>query len=113
VSGADIFTLSSRHEGRPVSIMESLALGVPVVATDAGGTSEAAGPAGVIVGIDDIDALATAWVDLARDPARMRELSLLAAKQAENFSIQRAVEEIGRIYDATTTSTADRPSSHS
>jgi len=113
VSGADIFTLSSRHEGLPVSIMESLALGVPVVATNAGGTAEAAGPAGVIVDIDDSEALANAWVDLVRDPARLKELSMLAHKQADRFSIQRAVGEIGRIYEETAKPAADRPSSHS
>jgi len=113
VSGADIFTLSSRHEGLPVSIMESLALGVPIVATNAGGTAEAAGPAGVIVGVDDSEALANAWVDLVRDPARLKELSVLARKQADRFSSQRAVSEIGRIYEETAKRAPERPSSHS
>ncbi len=113
ISGADIFTLSSRHEGLPVTIMEALALGVPIVATGAGGTSEAVGNAGVIVDVDDIDALADSWVDLARDADRRRALSLLASHEAERFSIRRAAEEIHRIYTAAVASNGDRPSNHS
>ncbi len=113
ISGADIFTLSSRHEGLPVSIMEALALGVPIVATGAGGTPEAVGSAGVIVAVDDIDALAASWVSLAREPDRRRELSMLAAHEAERFSVRRSVDEIYRIYRAAAPSSRDRPSNQS
>jgi glycosyltransferase involved in cell wall biosynthesis len=36
----DIFVNVSRHEGIPVSIMEALSFGIPVLATDVGGVSE-------------------------------------------------------------------------
>lgn len=40
----DVFLLLSRTEGLPVVIVEALAAGVPIIATDVGGVSEAVGP---------------------------------------------------------------------
>lgn len=57
-------------EGIPVSLMEAMAYGVPVVATDAGGTSELlAGGAGTLVAQNDPEALALALYRLASDEA--------------------------------------------
>lgn len=38
--GADLFMITSRSEGVPVSIMEAMSYGIPVIATDVGGVSE-------------------------------------------------------------------------
>lgn len=56
---ADVFMLSSDHEGLPRSAVEALASGVPVVATDAGGTGEVVQPAwGTVVPLGNATALA-------------------------------------------------------
>lgn len=62
-------------EGIPVSLIEAMAAGVPVVATDCGGTSELIGDgAGILVPCDDPMAMATALRDLILDPARRLEI---------------------------------------
>lgn len=62
-------------EGIPVSLVEAMAAGVPVVATDCGGTSELiGGGAGFLVPCNDKIALATALRDLILDPARRLEI---------------------------------------
>ena len=100
MSGADVFTLSSRHEGLPVALMEALALGLPVAATAAGGVRAAAGDAGLIVSVDDPAALAAAHVALAVDVARRDALAEAATREAERFAATRAIVEIEAIYDA-------------
>ena len=113
LSGADVFTLSSRHEGLPVALMEALALGLPIVATAAGGVPEAVGTAGIVVAVDDAAALAAAHVALATDEQRRSVMAAAAEVEAERFSAQRAVAEIEAIYDAVARPVADRASNQS
>src|SRR5262249_47274612 len=59
-SGCDIFVLASCHEGYPLAVMEAMASGLPVVATNVGGVPEAVrdGIEGLIVPPHRPDALA-------------------------------------------------------
>lgn len=66
MSGFDIFTLSSLHEGLPVALMEAMALDLPVVSTRVGGIAEAVRdwPA-ILVEPGDAPGLAAALVEMA------------------------------------------------
>lgn len=65
-----IVTASGEHEGIPVALMEAMAAGLPVVATETGGIPELlAGGAGLLVPERDAPALAQAIERLVRDPA--------------------------------------------
>ncbi|MDW3217893.1 MAG: glycosyltransferase [Acidimicrobiales bacterium] len=104
LSGADIFTLSSTHEGLPVAMMEAMALGLPVAATDAGGVADGAGDAGLICAVGDAAALAANHVQLASDETLRSRLGAAASARAAHFSIDRAVGEIEAVYaEATAT----------
>lgn len=98
----DIFTLASRHEGLPVSLMDALVLGLPVVATRVGGIPEAVthGVEGRLVPPGDPFALARAYVDLAADPDERAAYGAAAARRGDAFDIRRAVSRIEAVYRA-------------
>lgn len=70
LGAATALVLASRREGLPRSIMEALAFGIPVVASDARGNRELVGDDGFIVPIGDVEGLSRAMDRILDDPAR-------------------------------------------
>jgi glycosyltransferase involved in cell wall biosynthesis len=71
LAAADIFTLPSRFEGLPMSVIEAMLTGLPVVATNVRGPAEQVidGTTGLTVAPGDAAALGTALGRLVLDPA--------------------------------------------
>lgn len=86
---ADVFMNTSASEGTPVAIMEAIAVGLPVIATDVGGNPEIVTPAnGIIVGANpEPGEIAAAIGALARDPQRRADMRAASRKHwAEYYS---------------------------
>ena len=101
VMGAcDIFTLASQWEGLPVALMEAVALGLPVVATDVGGVGEEMhdGVDALLVPPRDPEALAAAIERVVTDAVLRDELAKASAARAADFDVRRAVERIETAY---------------
>ena len=85
---SDIFIFSSFQEGLPVSVMEAMAAGLPVVASDIRGSSELVirDKGGYLMKPKDVESFANYTVKLASDPslrAKMREWNLKKVKNYE------------------------------
>lgn len=81
---ADLVAMPSRWEGMSLALLEAMACGRAVVASDVAGASEALGPlAGAIVGVEDLEALARTIVERLRDPARRAAEGAAARRRAE------------------------------
>ena len=100
-AAADLFVLSSHHEGLPVAVMEALAVGTPVVSTDAGGVTVAVrdGIEGRIVPIAEPAQLAAAVLEVLDDDRHRAELGAAAAGRGRAFSIEGAVRRWEEIYE--------------
>jgi glycosyltransferase involved in cell wall biosynthesis len=93
---------STAVETFSMAMLESMAMGVPVVATDMGGTREAVwdGKTGLIVPPDDVPALARALVRLLGDDERRRTFGASARKLVlERFTEEQMIRETERILD--------------
>lgn len=103
MSGFDVFTLSSHHEGLPVSMMDALALGLPVVATSVGGIPDALAGRGdaEVVAPGDPVALAAALRDMIERvrAARRGEAELVPAG-ADDFDARATAEVLAAHYRA-------------
>ncbi len=87
LSAGDVYIFPSRHEGFPVAVIEAMACGLPVVATEAQGIpdilmgGELSG--GLVVPQEDSAALAHALGRVLEDGAWSRELGRRARHRAE------------------------------
>jgi glycosyltransferase involved in cell wall biosynthesis len=97
----DAFVLPSVNEGTPVSAIEALASGTPVVATHVGGVPDVVrhGVDGFLVAPGDTEAAADRLAELARDP-KLRERFGEAGRVSvcERYSVERLVDDVDRLY---------------
>lgn len=98
---ADLFVLASRFEGLPNALLEVLALGVPVVATDCpGGVREIQKSAHEIVLVppEDHAAFATGIIAALSKPTRERPSPRQVAESLKDFDLQHAVREYSQLF---------------
>lgn len=101
LTAADLFVLSSNWEGHPLSVMEALSAGLPVVATAVGGVPEQVdqGITGLLVPPGDCPALAQALLRLLNDAPLRAEMGQRAQQQAgTRFSIETMTHAYVELY---------------
>ena len=102
----DVFLLTSRNEGTPVALIESLAAGVPGVSTDVGGvrdvfraSSGSEEPLGLVAPYGDVLGLADAVMTLLGDRSRRRAMGERGrAAIRSRYGIDRLVDDVEALY---------------
>jgi glycosyltransferase involved in cell wall biosynthesis len=112
LGGYELFVLSSRTEGLPVSIMEAMLAGLAVVTSDVGSVREEIthGEHGLVVPPEDPERLAAAINELLADPERRRAMGAAgAAKATRMFTVSATVERYCAVYEAVLSHPPARP----
>jgi glycosyltransferase involved in cell wall biosynthesis len=102
IHGFDVAVCSSDFEGTPLSILEYMRAGLPIVSTAVGGIPDVLedGVHGLLVGPRDPEGLAAAIIRLATDPDLAARLAAAARdRQQAEFDIGVTVHSIERLYE--------------
>lgn len=101
-AGFDVVVSASDAEGLPNVILEAASSGLPVVATDAGGTNEIItdGESGILVPVGDVAGLTAGLVRVLEDPHLGQRLGAAGRDHVERtFGIDRFVAETAALYE--------------
>jgi L-malate glycosyltransferase len=99
LKSADIFVLPSLNEGMPNSLLEAMACGLPVIATDTGGSIELVKGNGIVVPKADIAFLRSAIKKLLSDKNSLEKMGCKSRQLAEGMSWASASEKYKYLYN--------------
>jgi glycosyltransferase involved in cell wall biosynthesis len=100
-AATDVFLLTSRNEGTPVALIESLAAGVPGVSTDVGGVRDVVdtGAVGLLAPSGDARALADHTLSLLSDPDQRRRMGENGRRSVTaRYPLDRLVANVEKLY---------------
>lgn len=98
----DVVVLTSRNEGSPVALIEAMAAGVAVVATDVGGVADVVehGVSGLLAPMDAAADIAAHIATLLADPARRHVMGRRGrAHVAATYGADRLVHDVQEVYE--------------
>lgn len=91
---ADVFILPSDREGMPLVLLEAMATGLPIIASDVLGITELIQGVGVLVKDPSPVTFAKAIDQTISDQAKLKELSSLSLKKAQSYSWVKLVKQL-------------------
>jgi len=101
LSLADLYVLPSYREGLPRTVLEAMAMGLPIVTTNVPGCRETVEPGvnGFLIPPRDVEALRTKILWFFRHPAQRRQMGEASRRKAvEEFALERVVAQHLTLY---------------
>jgi glycosyltransferase involved in cell wall biosynthesis len=99
LKSADVYVNNSTYEGLSHQIVEAMALGTPIIATNVGGNPELVenGKTGLLIPSKDDEALRAAIRQVQSDPNAARARARQAQVKVQEFSIDNAIAKISAL----------------
>ena len=99
---ADLYVSASKTEGLPLSILEAMACGLPVVATDAGGTRDIVkdGINGFLIEVDNEVGMKEALQQLINNKLLRKTFSVKSREIAEQWSAEKCTQGYEILYES-------------
>ena len=104
LAASNALVFPSRYEGMPNTVLEAMALGIPVVVTDVGDSLYISGvenmpPSGLCVPVNDAEALAHVMTRIMQDSALYARLQAACRDRAAPFSVERTITQTAKLYE--------------
>lgn len=96
---SDVYISAARREGLSLSVLEAMASGLPVIATDAGGVRDLAQENGILIAIDDEEGLFAAMKELRDNDVQYRLKGKKSLEMVQEYSASDMAMKYAALYD--------------
>ena len=95
---ARVFLLSSHYEAQPLSILEAMAAGLPVISTDVGGVCDIVTDNGILFPAGDEDAMVQAIEKMYLDADTRLKMAAASAQNVQAYDVSNTVAGYCALY---------------
>lgn len=96
---ADVFALSSDYEGLPLSVLEAMSAGLPIVSTDVGGVKDIVTNNGVLVEKQNLVAFAEAVIEIGKNKKTRETYAMNSSRNAAEFDSTIIASKYEKLYE--------------
>jgi len=98
LQNADVFVLTSEYEGLPLTILEAMSSGLPIISTNVGGAKDVVTDNGILIECDDEVALAEGMVSLIKNKELRKIYGCNSMKNVQPFDINNITNQYQSLY---------------